>query len=79
MLNKHGVDCTTFNIGFRWGGSENSLTEVGIQVPKICKSCSYFDPEYMDLGWKDPVPACVLGVWFPVKKGTCKLYKSDIK
>lgn len=38
---------------------------------ECCQNCIHYDEEWSDWDHK-MFPICLLGVWFPVRKGTCK-------
>jgi hypothetical protein len=73
--NKHGVRGSWSDTG-RWGQYVDGQWESHrrIFVPAVCSTCRFFDPgEYGDYGEHLSPPYCEKNVWFPTRKGTCKV------
>jgi hypothetical protein len=48
-----------------------------IFIPQICTSCQHYSgPEYGDYGTQYSWPYCMLGLFFPTRRGTCKRYEN---
>jgi hypothetical protein len=73
--NKHGVRGSWSDSG-RWRRQVDGRWESHrpIFVPAVCQTCRFFDPgESGDYGEHLSPPYCEKNVWFPTRKGTCKV------
>lgn len=61
MKNKHGVEMVPA-VGGRY------------KIPKICSLCKHHDYEIGEMGTVLCGSYCSKNLWFPTKKGTCKLF-----
>lgn len=74
--NKHGVEVIEYTTGHYGHYDKDGKWRDNnpIMIPLCCTQCFNFDPgEVGDYGERLTPPWCLKNVFFPTKKGTCKL------
>lgn len=77
LINKHGVEVVMSNTGHFGRTDENGYwrDHLPLEVPVICTSCKFFEREEWSDGDTLAPPCCARNVFFPTRKGSCKVYK----
>lgn len=87
ITNKHGVKGIYERDGNHFvrhtlnktTGTWNTERNTSTFVPKVCLDCPFYDAgEYGEYGSKLSFPYCERNVWFPTRKGTCKIKDKEL-